>query len=131
MWETSFLRGVVDPYFFSEIHAWEHGSEHQKSTGFLSNFFMQDCKPNALGHIRTSLGQLDGLNLVDTAKAAEYTLQLSQAIARSFMGQFKDDPRFSLEDSSNNYVPKVVTQLQPRETRSLCWFRSSSIKFLY
>ena len=99
-WETSFFRHAVDTNFFTQIHACQYGSEHKKSAGFLSNFFIARLQRE-----------------IDTEKAAEYPLQLSQAIAMSLLDQFRDDPRCSLEDSLTNYAPKGFTQLQPRKTR--------------
>lgn len=49
---------------------------------------------------RSSLGKWE----FDTAKAAEYTLQLCQAIASSFMDVFK--VIFSLKIQSNNMLQK-------------------------
>ena len=85
MWETSFFSAVIHKYFFSDIDACEYGSEHKKSTGFLSNFFPGRLQTKCSGkHIhkpwtvkRSELGKWE----FDTAKAAEYTLQLCLAIA--------------------------------------------------
>ena len=59
---------------------------------------------------RSELGKWE----FDTVKAAEYTIQMSQAIAMSFMDVFQCDSRFRVEV---NYAPKVASQLQPRRTR--------------
>ena len=121
MWETSFFRHLVDNHFFSDVDACEYGSEHKKSTGFLSNFFPNRLQLKCSGsHVhkpwtikRSELGKWE----FDTAKAAEYTIQMSQAIAMSFMDVFQCDPRFSFDDSVVNYAPKIASQLQPRRTR--------------
>lgn len=121
MWETSFFAAVRHKYFFSDIDACEYGSEHKKATGFLSNFFPVRLQTKCSGkHVhkpwtinRSSLGKWE----FDTAKAAEYTLQLCQAISASFLDVFKSDIRFQFEDSIEQYAPKVVSQLQPRRTR--------------
>ena len=121
MWETSFFRHLVDSHFFSDVDACEYGSEHKKSTGFLSNFFPARLQSKCSGsHVhkpwsiqRSELGKWE----FDTAKAAEYTIQMSQAIAMSFMDVFRGDPGFQFEDSVANYAPKVASQLQPRRTR--------------
>ena len=121
MWETSFFRDAVASHFFSVIHACEYGSEHKKATGFLSNFFPARLQTKCSGshtHKPWAIRQAEsGTWEFDTAKAAEYTLKLSHAIAMSFMDQFKGDPRFLFEDFLENYAPKISTQVQPRKTR--------------
>ena len=121
MWETSFFSAVIHKYFFSVIDACEYGSEHKKSTGFLSNFFPGRLQTKCSGkHIhkpwtvkRSELGKWE----FDTAKAAEYTLQLCLAIASSFIDVFRCDPNFVFEDSIEQHASKVGSQLQPRRTR--------------
>ena len=121
MWETSFFSAVIHKYFFSDIDACEYGSEHKKSTGFLSNFFPGRLQTKCSGkHIhkpwtvkRSELGKWE----FDTAKAAEYTLQLCLAIASSFIDVFRCDPNFVFEDSIEQHASKVGSQLQPRRTR--------------
>ena len=111
----------MDNHFFGDVDACEYGSEHKKSTGFLSNFFPRRLQLKCSGsHVhnpwtikRSELGKWE----FDTAKAAEYTIQMSQAIAMSFMDLFQCDSRFRFEDSVVNYAPKIASQLQPRRTR--------------
>ena len=81
MWETSFFRHLVDNHFFSDVDACEYGSEHKKSTGFLSNFFPTRLQLKCSGsHVhkpwtikRSELGKWE----FDTAKAAEYHTDVS------------------------------------------------------
>ena len=121
MWETPFFKPLLKQFYFHVVDACEYGSDHKKSTAFLSNFDAHRLKQRCRGtHIHASwtVRQLEnGQWAFDTATEAEYPRQLAQEIAAAFLDELSNRGTVVLNDDVEDHAAKISSESQPRRTK--------------
>ena len=128
----SFLQAAFERFPFHVVDACEYGSEHKKATGFLANFeaprLQQRCKGDHV-HKSWSIRKTDeGDWQFDTAKEAEYPVQLAKELAASFIDHLMTSEKFQLQDEMEDHAFKVSAGSQPRRVRGPLMLSNSNLK---
>eukprot|EP00435_Cladocopium_sp_Y103_P008138 s3431_g2.t1 len=121
LWITPYFRPLMQKYIFHIVDACEFGSDHKKSTAFLANFEAPRLRLRCSGkhtHKPWTIQKSEsGEWQFDTAKEAEYPVQLAKAVAASFIDHLLESDKFQLQDELQDHAVKISAHSQPRRTR--------------